>query len=433
VAVDGTRATTMGADMAETAVAMGLELVETAVSIGPLIPGFTLIRHLGSGAMGDVYEARDASGAAVALKVLTSAASAAPGAARVAREIAALSAVQHPNVVRLHAHGSHGGRTWLAMELVAGRDLEAVLDERGPLAEVDALRVALQVARGLGHVHAVAGIIHRDIKPANLLLVHGAGGDAVKVIDFGLAKAPGRDAAMTRTGIMVGTPLYMAPEQIRGDERIGPAADIYALGATLVHLLTGHAPYAGANAYEIMRRHLDDPLPDLAACCPGLRPATRRLITTALAKEPGQRHDGWAAFIAGAEAALAACAGAPQPLRLLRVPLAPGQTLRLRRERQSPDAFQHAMPGRLRRQDPPRCVERLEICPRSRPAAARARSPSPAALALLRAYRAKTLALPTRATTTPTPVPLPLAIADQHLVPLALLLAAAAAWSCTWL
>ena len=414
----------------------------------PAIPGYVIVRHLGSGAMGDVYEAHDATGRAVALKVLADQADLARGVARVAREVAALSAVDHPNVVRLHAHGSHAGRTWLAMELVDGRDLAVILAERGPLSEADALRVALQVARGLAHVHAAAGIIHRDIKPANLLLVPGAapdGGDAVKVIDFGLAKAPATDAAMTREGMVVGTPLYMAPEQIRGEREIGPAADLYALGATLVHLLTGRPPYAGVNAYEILRRHIEDPLPDLGALRAGLSPATRRLVATAMAKDASDRHPGWTAFIAAAEHALAQLASGGQPLRLLRVDLAPGTTLRLRRERDGEpvDPFQRELSGRMRRLERPRDIERLVICPRTtRPApatpsapatavrSAARRPPSPAALALLRAYRLKMLALPV---TRPATRTMPMEMTDQHLVPLALLLAASAAWCCTWL
>jgi len=410
----------------------------------PAIPGYTVLRHLGSGAMGDVYEARDDGGRAVALKILAAQGDLARSAARVAREVAALSAVEHANVVRLYAHGTHQGRTWLAMELVAGRDLDAVLAERGTLGEGDTLRVALQVARGLAHVHAAAGIIHRDIKPANLLLVPGAGpdgDDAVKVIDFGLAKAPATDAAMTREGMVVGTPMYMSPEQIRGELAIGPAADIYALGGTMVHLLTGKPPFPGANAYDILRRHLQDPLPDLAALRTGLRPATRQLVAKAMAKETRDRHADWGAFIAEAEAALAHLASGPQPLRLLRVDLAPGTALRLRREcdREPADPFQHELSGRMRRLEHPRQVERLVMCARETTSPPRAqtptrsatrRAPSPAALALLRAYRVKMLALPA----TPTPLRImPAEMADQHLVPIALLLAATAAWLCTWL
>jgi len=427
----------------------------------PAVPGYRVIRHLGSGAMGDVYAARDGADRAVALKVLTdSGHDPIRGVARVAREVAALSAVDHPNVVRLHAHGSHQGRTWLAMELVEGRDLDQVLAERGTLAEADALRVALQVARGLAHVHATAGIIHRDIKPANLLLEPGAGpdgGDAVKIIDFGLSKAPASDAAMTREGMVVGTPMYMAPEQIRGQLDLGPAADIYALGATLAHLLTGRPPFAGVNAYEIMRRHLQDPPPDVGATRTGLHSATRQLVATAMAKDPAARQPGWAAFIAETERALAQLAADGQRLRLLRVDLAPGTTLRLRRETSGDacDPFKRGLPARLRRHECPREVERLVICarPHDQPAAPATqmapltkapatgvsalephpirprRTPSPAALALLHAYRMKVLALP--ATRQPQPAVLT-ALHDQYLLPIALLLAATAAWLCTW-
>jgi serine/threonine protein kinase len=408
----------------------------------PEVPGYELLGRLGSGAMGDVHRARPVGGGpVVALKILAGQGEdLVRGAARFAREVAALAAVDHPNVVRLVEHGCHRGRTWLAMELVEGRDLEAILAERGTLAEADVLRIAIQVARGLGHVHAAAGTIHRDVKPANLLLVPRAaadGGDAVKIIDFGLAKAE-TDAAMTREGLVVGTPMYMAPEQIRGQRAIGPAADIYALGGTLLHLLTGRPPYEAPNAYEVMRRHLQDPVPDPAARRGGLGAATIRLIATALAKDPAHRQAGWGAFIAEAERALAALSAGGQPLRLLRVELAPGTALRLRRERVGDaldDPFVQELSSRMRRRERAGIVERLEFCPRGEPGGASRsgpsawtprKTPSPAALALLRAYRTKMLALPEPP---PRPSAVLTATTDDHLVPIALLIASVAAFA----
>jgi serine/threonine protein kinase len=183
--------------------------------------------------MGTVYRALDRlSGAPVALKLPNAAH------ARALAEADALAALDHPAIVRLVAHGfTDDGNPFLAMEWLEGEDLAARL-ERSPLGAADAL-LGARVAGALAAAHA-AGMVHRDLKPSNLFLVGGEVA-AAKLVDFGIARAPRAGTRLTATGMLIGTPGYMAPEQARGDREIGPATDLFALGAVLFECLAGPA------------------------------------------------------------------------------------------------------------------------------------------------------------------------------------------------
>jgi serine/threonine-protein kinase len=226
----------------------------------PAIPGYRLDGTLGRGGMGVVYRAvHERLGRPVALKVVLAGEQAsARDLTRFVAEAEAAATVRHPNVVEVYDAGQHAGLPFLALELVPGGTLAERL-AAGPLPPREAARLIEAVARGVAACHA-AGVLHRDLKPANVLL---AADGTPKVTDFGLAKRPAAGDGLTATYAVVGTPSYMAPEQARGDSKsVGPAADVYALGATLYHLLTGRPPFHGPTPADTLMQVLaDDPVP----------------------------------------------------------------------------------------------------------------------------------------------------------------------------
>jgi non-specific serine/threonine protein kinase len=211
---------------------------------------FELGEPLGSGGAGDVYKAIDRrSGEIVAIKIANDELPLEESAFRFEREAAALSVLESPHVVRIVAAGRQpDGRAYLVMELLAGRDLSAELREDGPLAFVDLVRWYQHAARALDLAHGV-GIVHRDLKPSNLFLAEKDGTRTVKILDFGLVK----DLEFKPDDAWVGTPLYMAPEQVRGHAtRVGPATDIWALGMVSIMLLTGESYWRTATIDETL-------------------------------------------------------------------------------------------------------------------------------------------------------------------------------------
>ena len=312
-------------------------------STGPqAMPGtvgaFTLLKSIGAGAMGEVYLAQHGkTDERVALKLITNSHAADEAfVQRFNREIAILSRLDHPNIGRAIAFGVEKGQPYLAMEFINGPNLGDVLAERGALFEADALRIAIQVARGLAYAHTEAGLIHRDNKPANLLIAQDpagdrssrllADGDVVKIIDFGLAKSVDtEDQRLTLTGIVMGTPSYMSPEQIRADPKLDYQTDAYALGATMFHLLTGRIPFPGAVPALVMVGHLTQPVPDPGILVPSLHPLTRQLVMTAMAKSAQDRFIDYRGFIHACEKALKAIGQAPErTMRMLRKPMVRG-------------------------------------------------------------------------------------------------------------
>ncbi|MCO5168293.1 MAG: serine/threonine protein kinase [Planctomycetes bacterium] len=232
---------------------------------------------------------------------------------RFLREALALSRVVHRHVVRLLDAGRAGGHLYLATELIAGEDLARVVAREGPLEPRRATRIAVEVAGGLAALHA-EGIVHRDVKPQNVLL--GADG-AARLVDLGVARVE-QDRRLTVTGEMVGTPAYMPPEQAAGERgRQGPAADVYGLGATLYHLLTGRPPFVG-GALTVVKAVLVDPPPPPRSLRPELDPRLEQVVLTCLAKDPAERYPTPAALAAALEALQAA----PPPPPRRRAPIA---------------------------------------------------------------------------------------------------------------
>jgi protein kinase-like protein len=290
-------------------------LERTATSHGPaprplttvLEPGqvlaqrYRIQRLLGKGGMGAVYLADDeVLNELVALKVISSAFAADEQAmvARFRREAAAARKVSSPSVIRIHDLGeARPGLLYLSMEYFAGRTLSELIAQRGIVPLEDARDILKQIAGGLEAAHQ-AGVIHRDLKPSNVLV--GERG-AVKLIDFGLATTAMAEG-LTATGTMLGTPHYMAPEQVRG-KAVDARSDIYALGAVAYHLVCGRPPFSGDNPIAIGFAHLSEaPTPprQLRKDCPANLEAA---ILAALSKSPDERPSSARAFLEKASAA----------------------------------------------------------------------------------------------------------------------------------
>jgi serine/threonine-protein kinase len=292
-------------DRTATAHAARAAPVSTTLEPGQMLAQrYRVQRLLGKGGMGAVYLADDeVLGELVALKVISSAFASDERAmvTRFRREAAAARKVSSPAVIRIHDLGeARPGLLYLSMEYFAGRTLADVIAQRGVVPMADVKDILQQIGAGLEAAHAV-GVVHRDLKPSNVLI--GERG-AVKIIDFGLATTAVGEG-LTATGAILGTPHYMAPEQVRG-KSVDARTDIYAFGALAYHLVTGRPPFAGDNMIAIGFAHLSEtPVPpqQLRKEIPlGLAAA----ILDALAKDPGDRPSSARAFLDKAFAATAA-------------------------------------------------------------------------------------------------------------------------------
>jgi serine/threonine-protein kinase len=261
---------------------------------------YEILEPLGAGGMGAVYKARHlAFGELRAIKFLgthLSADSAYQG--RFRSEAVLARRLQHPNVVRIDdLDTTEDGRPFIVMEHVEGRSLRSVLRAGGAVAHTRAVRIAMQVCAALSAAHGV-GILHRDIKPDNLLLLPAEGGEVVKVLDFGLAKMiegfdSGVEQVATRTGMIVGTPQYVSPEQAlpgKGVE-IDGRADLYALGVVLYEMLTGSLPFGSDTPMGMLMEHIQTrpQPPELASPGRGIPPAVSAIVMKALEKRPADR------------------------------------------------------------------------------------------------------------------------------------------------
>ncbi len=256
---------------------------------------YRIQRLLGKGGMGAVYLADDeVLGELVALKVISSAWAADEAAmvTRFRREAAAARKVSSPQVIRIHDLGeARPGLLYLSMEYFAGRTLAEVIAQRGIVSLKDVQDILQQIAVGLDAAHN-AGVIHRDLKPSNVLV--GERG-AVKLIDFGLATMAAGDG-LTATGAILGTPHYMAPEQVRG-KPVDARSDLYALGALAYHLVCGRPPFAGDNPIAIGFAHLSEVPPSPREIRKDVPAPLEKAILTALAKAPDERPQSAKAFI----------------------------------------------------------------------------------------------------------------------------------------
>jgi serine/threonine-protein kinase len=249
--------------------------------------------RIGRGGMGTVYKAvQIAMSRVVAVKVMNpELARNSEAVKRFHREARAATAFDHPHAIRLIDFGQAASRElFMVMEFLDGRSLSKVLKEEAPFPVARAAKVAGEIAKALEAAHGV-GLVHRDMKPDNVFLLDVAGDkDFVKVLDFGIAKfvAGSNDSTMTRTGLIVGTPHFMAPEQAKPGTPLTPAVDVYALGIMLYAMLVGRHPYRGDTPLDALMSHVNEPVPEL----PGgvsVPDDLRALVPRMLAKEPGDR------------------------------------------------------------------------------------------------------------------------------------------------
>jgi serine/threonine-protein kinase len=256
-----------------------------------LVDRFEIQRELGRGGMAIVYLARDRKlGRLVALKVLLPEVAAALGPDRFLREIQIAAKLSHPHILPLYDSGAVDDQLFYVMPYVEGESLRQRLDREGQLPVVEAVRFATEVAAALDYAHQ-QGIVHRDIKPENILLHTG---QAI-VADFGIARAidaaaieSGAYAEITASGVVLGTPRYMSPEQITGDPLDG-RTDVYALGCVLYEMLTGEPPFTGSSVQAVLARHTVDPAPPVRKSRAEVPVAIERSIAKALAKSPADR------------------------------------------------------------------------------------------------------------------------------------------------
>ncbi len=248
---------------------------------------YELLEEVARGGMGIVYRARQVSlNRIVAVKLMRDSALAGVGEMKRFRvEAAAAARLKHPHIVAIHEVGEQDGQHWFAMDLVEGSDL-ARHTHQGPLPALEAARITATIAEAVQHAHE-KGVLHRDLKPSNVLL---DGQGQPFVTDFGLARSLDADSSLTVTGQVLGTPGYMPPEQAMGRGTVGPAADIYSLGAVLYHLLTGRAPFAGGTPAETMRHVVEQEPVSPQLLNPGVPRDLVSVCLKCLNKRPSDRY-----------------------------------------------------------------------------------------------------------------------------------------------
>jgi serine/threonine-protein kinase len=251
------------------------------------IKGYELLLKLGAGAMGAVLKAKKRdTGEVVALKILK------PELAgdreyveRFLREAKAVARLNHPNIIRAIQSGKSADYYFFAMEFIEGQTVSDLIKAKGKLPERFAMMVTRCIASALAHAWQHQ-IIHRDIKPDNIMVTKDGG---VKLTDLGLARTAKQESTLTITGVVMGSPAYISPEQATGEKNLDSRSDIYSLGAALFHMLTGKVPYDGETPLHVMLKHMNDPLPDVRKHVPQVSEATRQLIFKMMAKRPEGR------------------------------------------------------------------------------------------------------------------------------------------------
>ncbi|HYF51787.1 MAG TPA: serine/threonine-protein kinase [Planctomycetota bacterium] len=248
---------------------------------------YKLDKRLG-GAMGIVFRGIDEqTGSTIALKVLPRNLAHDPNfVERFKREVKATCVLSHPNIVHIYDTGIEQGVFYLATEFIDGETLTSKLRRETRFSDLDSLVVLRDVAKALGHAHS-RRVLHRDLKPDNVMITKEG---VVKLADFGLAKFLRDEQPITAEGIAVGTPHYISPEQARALKETDHRSDLYSLGATVFHLITGRLPYEGDNGAEVMKRHVFEAVPDPRSVRPDLNPAIADMLMKLMAKSPNQRY-----------------------------------------------------------------------------------------------------------------------------------------------
>lgn len=259
---------------------------------GKAIPGkiarYRVLEKIGQGAMGAVFKATDeATGNTVALKILS------PRLARsrafikrFLREAQAGATLRHPNIVQTLDVGEAGGYYYLAMEFVEGETARHLLREKGVFEEKEALKIVAQICQALEHARN-HNMVHRDVKPENILISKDG---TAKLADLGLAREVSTDPSLTVPGEALGTPFYISPEQAQGKVDVDHRSDVYSLGATLFHLVTGKVPFEGATSAVVMTKHINEPLPEPRSLNSSLTESVSNIIKKAMAKTREERY-----------------------------------------------------------------------------------------------------------------------------------------------
>jgi eukaryotic-like serine/threonine-protein kinase len=285
-----------------------IETLRRAAVVARQLGPYTLVRLLGAGGMGEVYLAQHRllkRPCAVKL-IRPEKAEHAATVRRFEREVEAAARLTHPAAVQVYDYGREpDGTFYYVMEYLPGLTLGEVVRRTGPLPAGRVIHILRPVCAALAEAHAL-GLVHRDIKPANVMVCPlGGRGDVAKLLDFGLVADVNRaDATLTQDGAVLGTPHYLSPEQARG-EVVGPAGDLYSLGATAYFLLTGRPPFTGPNTFALLHAHQTEAVSPPSRVRPDVPADLEAVVLTLLAKEPAERYSATAA-----DAALAACSAA---------------------------------------------------------------------------------------------------------------------------
>jgi serine/threonine-protein kinase len=280
---------------------------------------YRIERELGAGGMATVYLADDLKhNRKVALKVLRPELAAVLGGERFFKEIAVTASLQHPHILQLFDSGNAEGWLYYVMPFVEGGSLRDRLDRERQLSVEDALRITTTIASALDFAHK-RGVIHRDIKPENILFQEGV----ALVADFGIAVAvtSAGGERLTATGLSLGTPAYMSPEQIAGERDHDARSDVYSLACVTYEMLAGDPPFLASNAQAVMAKHITDPAPPITTLRPDVRPAIAAAIAKALSKAPADRFPRAGAFAEGLTATETG-AVVPSPVSIVVLPFA---------------------------------------------------------------------------------------------------------------
>jgi len=277
---------------------------------GQKLGEFEIIERIGQGGMGAVYKAVQASlQRTVVLKTLQAALAADPEyIARFHREAIAAAGLSHQNLVQVYSAGESEGLHWFAMEFVKGESAYTRLKRKGCFELGEAIAIGVHVANALDYAWKRARLIHRDIKPDNIFL---SGEGDVKLGDLGLAKVADQTQGLTVTGASMGTPYYVSPEQAEGRKDIDLRADIYSLGCTLFHLVSGQTPFTGDNAVQVMTKHVTQPPPEIRDVFPACPAVLAEVLLKMMQKDPAARQQGYEEVNADLRRAFDALSEAP--------------------------------------------------------------------------------------------------------------------------
>ena len=265
---------------------------ETKLRTGFQLNGFELVRKIGSGAMGTVWLAKQTSMQRnVAIKILSPSVCSRKGFIdRFQGEIKNSAKLDHPNIAQAFDAGYRSGFYYLVSAFIDGKNLEEKLNDSGKIPEEEALQIAIGVAEALSYAWSEFNMLHRDIKPSNIIIDKKS---TPKLMDMGLSKCINEDPSLTYDGEVVGTPYYMSPEQAKGKTNLDLRSDIYSLGATVYHLVTGQLPFDGKSSVGILTKHITEPLIPPKSKNNSISTETNNLIMAMMAKTPENRIQSW--------------------------------------------------------------------------------------------------------------------------------------------